>query len=116
MDTVRIIHLSDLHFTAKKDLKIWSEVVRFINEDVRLHAILITGDVTDNATSSDFEVAQKNLDLLTVKKHQAGRPKYRIVPGNHDRYEFLGNRIGGSEKNGLTNVRSSRRLSATGKS
>jgi 3',5'-cyclic AMP phosphodiesterase CpdA len=57
-----------------------------------------TGDVTDNATPEDFNIAAANLRLLTVKDHEAGQPKFRIVPGNHDRYELLGNRLFGKSK------------------
>lgn len=89
----RIVHLSDLHFTPKKDWKVWAEVARFINEEVRPDAILVTGDVTDNAKTAEFELAERGLDMLKIQNPQPGVPAYRIIPGNHDRYSILGNRI-----------------------
>jgi 3',5'-cyclic AMP phosphodiesterase CpdA len=93
MDAVRIAHLSDLHFTPRKDFAVWREVARFINDEVRPDFILITGDVTDNAKPKEFELALQSLDLLATRNHQHGSPKFRIVPGNHDRYELFGNRL-----------------------
>jgi len=92
MDAVRIVHLSDLHFTKKKKAAVWQEVARFINQEVHPDAILVTGDVTDNATLEEFDEAVRNLDMLRVNKPEVGKPAYRIVPGNHDRYT-RGNRV-----------------------
>lgn len=92
MNEIRILHLSDLHFSKEKDYKIWQEVQRFINDVVRPDAILVTGDVTDNALESEFELAKRSLDGLRLRTRTDG-PAYRIIPGNHDRYDFLGNRF-----------------------
>lgn len=91
MNQVTIVHLSDLHFSKTKDLKIWEEVVEFINNTIQPDAILISGDVTDNATESEFQIAVESLSKLRLKSSQNGQPQYRIVPGNHDRYALLGN-------------------------
>lgn len=91
MGTVRIAHLSDLHFVpGKQDAKVWEVVRDFINLQVKPHAILITGDVTDSAGQAEFEEARKSLSGLAV---QPGGDdlKFRIVAGNHDRYLYRGN-------------------------
>ena len=92
MGAVRIVHLSDLHFTRAKNHSVWQEVARFINEDVCPDAILVTGDVTDNASTEEFKEAVRSLGMLRVSKPKAGEPAYYIVPGNHDRYAW-GNRM-----------------------
>lgn len=92
MDPVRIVHLSDLHFTQKKNADVWLEVARFINDEVHPNAILVTGDVTDNASRKEFDEAVRCLDMLRINTPVAGEPSYRIVPGNHDRYA-RGNRL-----------------------
>lgn len=91
MDPVRIVHLSDPHFSPGKEMDVWAAVVSFINDTVKPDAIVITGDVTDNATEKEFLLARDKLALLKIKNEQQGQPQYRIVPGNHDRYALLGN-------------------------
>ena len=90
MNVVRIVHLSDLHFTRKKSLEVWMQVCQFINKQVEPHLVLVTGDVTDNADPAEFELAAGELARLNA--HPDGDPLvYRIISGNHDRYILLGN-------------------------
>ena len=90
MGTVRIVHLSDLHFARGKNAKIWELVRDFVNDTVQPHAVLITGDVTDSATQAEFDFAQESLNSLRTRAG-GDRQKYRIVAGNHDRYLYRGN-------------------------
>lgn len=90
MSAIKIAHLSDLHFKPGKSLAVWDQVVQYINEKVKPHLILVTGDVTDNASHREFELARDQLKKLG--RHAEGDPlAYRIVPGNHDRFMLLGN-------------------------
>ncbi len=93
MGTIRIAHLSDLHFVpSKSDAQVWSLVRDFINERVKPHAVLVTGDVTDSATQAEFDFASQSLGSLAVQSG-GDNLKFRIVAGNHDRYLYRGNRI-----------------------
>jgi 3',5'-cyclic AMP phosphodiesterase CpdA len=91
MGIVRLVHLSDLHFVpGKQDAQVWEVVRDFINQTVKPHAILITGDVTDSATHAKFELAKQSLGGLQVQPGGDAQ-KFRIVAGNHDRYVYRGN-------------------------
>jgi len=58
MGTVRIAHLSDLHFVPGKQYAQVGDPVRdFINTVVKPHAILITGEVTDSAMPKESALA-----------------------------------------------------------
>src|SRR5580698_5239004 len=92
MEIVRVVHLSDLHFAPKKNLAVWTSVCDFINDKIKPHFILITGDVTDNATNKEFELAVG--EIARLQKHPDGDSlTYRIIPGNHDCQFLLGNTI-----------------------
>ncbi len=79
---MRIAHLSDLHFTTffkKSDLE---RIQYLLNYAISKNAdhIVITGDLTDNATESDFLILRqlfKKLDILNSQK-------LSLVIGNHD--------------------------------
>jgi hypothetical protein len=93
MATVRIVHLSDLHFVpGKRDSQVWEMVYKFINGVVKPHAVLITGDVTDSAKQGEFDHAVRSLASLSLHDDSVhDSVPYRIVAGNHDRYLFRGN-------------------------
>lgn len=90
MGTVRIVHLSDLHFVPGKNAQVWELVRDFVNDTVKPHAILVTGDVTDSAAWPEFELAQQSLNSLRVEPGGDSQ-KFRIVAGNHDRFLYRGN-------------------------
>jgi 3',5'-cyclic AMP phosphodiesterase CpdA len=92
--TLRIVHLSDLHFVpdaAKKSAAVWNAVCAFVNDEVRPQAVLVTGDVTDSATHPEFEHARRCLDELKVQGDPADERPWAIVAGNHDRFLYRGN-------------------------
>jgi len=90
MSAVKIAHISDLHFKPGKSLAVWDQVVQYLNQKVKPHLILITGDVTDDAKREEFELASDQLKKLA--RHVEGDSQlFRIVAGNHDRFAFLGN-------------------------
>ena len=90
MSVVKIAHISDLHFKPGKALAVWDQVVQCINERVKPHLVLVTGDVTDNAKHQEFVLAKDQLSKL-VRHVEGDSLVFRIVPGNHDRFAFLGN-------------------------
>jgi 3',5'-cyclic AMP phosphodiesterase CpdA len=70
----RIAHLSDLHFGAA-DPALVEAAVRAVN-DAEPHLVVVSGDLTQRARSSQFRDARAFLDRLA-------RPQI-VVPGNHD--------------------------------
>jgi 3',5'-cyclic AMP phosphodiesterase CpdA len=70
----RIVHLSDIHF-GRVDYAIVDRAVEKIYE-IEPHLVVLSGDLTQRATSRQFLEARNFLDKL---------PKPQIVvPGNHD--------------------------------
>lgn len=67
MCAVKIAHLSDLHFCRTKEHEVWEEVRNFLNDTVKPDAVLITGDLTDNAERDEFDYAKECLSTLKAK-------------------------------------------------
>lgn len=70
---------------------VWNAVRDFINQTVRPHAVLITGDVTDSAEDAEFALAAQCLNSLQPQVAGGDSQKFRIVAGNHDRFLYRGN-------------------------
>ncbi len=81
---MRIAHISDLHLdkTYKKDnLKNTLKLLEYISDNDFDH-VVITGDITENAEGSAFELARN-----IFKKHGLLNPeKLTLTIGNHDIY------------------------------
>ena len=82
----RILHLSDLHLgRTNEEEQNFKLIVKYIldkNENEWKNnkpIILITGDIVDDGTEAQYEVAVNHLNML----HNAGFP-LRVIPGNHD--------------------------------
>jgi outer membrane protein assembly factor BamB/predicted MPP superfamily phosphohydrolase len=72
----KFAHVSDTHIgsnNAEEDLR---RTVQNINNDSTLKFVILSGDITDFGTDSEFNLAKKILDSLN-------KPWY-IIPGNHD--------------------------------
>lgn len=72
----KFAHVSDTHIgshNADEDLR---RTVSSINRDSTLKFVIITGDITDFGTDSEFRLAKQILDSLNKPWH--------IIPGNHD--------------------------------
>src|SRR4051812_36011398 len=70
----RIVHLSDVHFGTADPLLVESAVYK-INE-ARPDVVVVSGDLTQRARSSEFRAARDFLDRLPAPQI--------VVPGNHD--------------------------------
>ena len=77
-----VVHLSDLHF-GRTDPDLLAPLARQI-AGLQPHLVVVSGDLTQRARSSQFEEARRFLDTLP-------RPQV-VVPGNHDipLYNVLG--------------------------
>ena len=73
----RILHLSDLHFGAH-DPAIVTAVERRVDQE-KPDLVVISGDFTQRARTSQFAEAGAFLDRLRVAGHEV-----LAVPGNHD--------------------------------
>jgi outer membrane protein assembly factor BamB/predicted MPP superfamily phosphohydrolase len=74
--TFKFAHVSDTHIgshNAEEDLR---RTVENINKDSSLKFVVISGDITDFASDSEFHLAKQILDSLNKPWH--------IIPGNHD--------------------------------
>lgn len=69
-----IVHLSDIHFGAV-DNDIATMVIAKVN-DIDPHLIVVSGDLTQRARSSQFIAAREFLDSMKFPQI--------VVPGNHD--------------------------------
>lgn len=82
-----LLHLSDLHFTDSSQALLWhTQLLLDLKNQMQvkeLAGILISGDVTNHATTEQFGYAKEFIQLLcTTFKVQ---PKQLVVvPGNHD--------------------------------
>src|SRR5947209_3581481 len=70
----KIVHLSDLHF-GRIDERVVGPLAEVVRE-LRPSLVVVSGDLTQRARSSEFREARAFLDSLP-------RPQV-VVPGNHD--------------------------------
>jgi UDP-2,3-diacylglucosamine pyrophosphatase LpxH len=87
---IKIAHLSDLHFGMKEQEKIWTSLSDYINNELKPHITLITGDIVDTPRKSLYTTAKEALDRL---RSVGAGAHYVLCPGNHDRH-FRGNALG----------------------
>lgn len=86
----KIVHVSDLHF-GKADMSVMESLIQAwkgLGPDL----VVISGDITQRATKTEFAEAKKFLERLD----EEGLP-YFVIPGNHDitpMYRPLGRLIG----------------------
>jgi 3',5'-cyclic AMP phosphodiesterase CpdA len=89
---IRIVHLSDFHFSKKNfDGSVWKIVANFVNDEIKPDLILITGDITDNGGSDEFTLASEKLSELKIRNFgDTEAASFYVVPGNHDLYTYKG--------------------------
>mgnify|MGYP002151118648 CR=1 FL=1 len=88
-NTIKIVHLSDLHFDAKKKQydKVWNSLVIYLSTKLKPDLVLITGDIVDTPNRENFEKASKELKHLNqLLGGNINIPKYLVCAGNHDRH------------------------------
>ena len=82
----RILHLSDLHFaTADQATIAYSQLATDLRQQgfETLDALLVTGDLANRATPTEYEAARMFLEQVMTGFSLAPR-KVMLVPGNHD--------------------------------
>ena len=84
-----ILHLSDLHLTGSTNVATWAyPLLQSFREDrhpakAGVHAVVITGDLTNRALPDEFSKA-KEFILLLSKSLDVPLERIAVVPGNHD--------------------------------
>ena len=92
---LRILHLSDLHFSQKTNwdseslLHGFTETVAQLAHDGPFHAVAVTGDIAFSGKPEEYEIAlQWFRNQLGPALAQGDTPfprdRFLIVPGNHD--------------------------------
>lgn len=76
---LKLAHISDLHFGKVHPQKL--EHLKKRLESASPHLILITGDIVDSPSNTNFDLAKDFLAYLSTQGW-----KYFLVPGNHDRH------------------------------
>jgi len=77
-----IAHISDLHLNSFYNDSIFKRInylLKQISEN-KVDHLIITGDITDNASEKDFEIFRR---MLTKHGFMKGE-KLSLIPGNHD--------------------------------
>ncbi len=96
MKRLRIIHLSDIHYSNSEDNKklmnsLSIDLANMKNEVDSYQLLLITGDVIDKGQVDSYTVFEKYLGELENASGIASERVF-IVPGNHDYYRNTKNR------------------------
>jgi 3',5'-cyclic AMP phosphodiesterase CpdA len=84
---MHILHLSDLHFGTPDQAQIWSnQLVQDLRNELNiasLDALILSGDIANKSTESEYKAARKFLDYFRQDFHLEPE-QIIIVPGNHD--------------------------------
>ena len=72
----KFAHVSDTHIGSNNSEDDLRRTVQNINADSSLKFVIISGDITDFGSDSEFIIAKRILDSLNKPWH--------IIPGNHD--------------------------------
>jgi predicted phosphodiesterase len=87
--TVKIAHLSDLHFGMKGQREIWKSLRTYLCDTLKPDLVLVTGDIVDTPRTVLYKEAAEELDRFRNKN-----TKCYVCPGNHDRHK-QGNTVAG---------------------
>jgi UDP-2,3-diacylglucosamine pyrophosphatase LpxH len=84
--SIRILHLSDLHFATKDQATVWySQLAADLREQQieRLDALVVSGDLVERADPAEYDAARLFLEKLMSGFELSSR-QVVLVPGNHD--------------------------------
>ncbi|MCK6514719.1 SUMF1/EgtB/PvdO family nonheme iron enzyme [Myxococcota bacterium] len=90
---MRVLHLSDLHFSAKTAWdsdtvlgRLAADVASLRAELGELHLVVVTGDIANHGTAEEYERATAWLTKQLAQAAGVTSAQIRVVPGNHDVY------------------------------
>jgi formylglycine-generating enzyme required for sulfatase activity/predicted phosphodiesterase len=88
---IRLLHLSDLHFSAKAawdQMSVLAELVQEVKilraELGPIHRVVITGDIANCGTAKEYAKAAEWLNGPLAEAAGVKADQIRMVPGNHD--------------------------------
>lgn len=85
-EVVNVLHLSDLHFSQLAQADVWygqlAEDLKELECD-RVHALVLSGDLTQRADRQEFEAVRRFLLRLSADI-RLSPGQVVVVPGNHD--------------------------------
>ena len=71
-----LVQISDIHIGSLYDRLVFDKIVEEVNT-MKPHAIIVTGDITDEGILPQFELARTELQRFDCKN-------LVVIPGNHD--------------------------------
>lgn len=75
---IRLAHISDIHVGSQYFIaNLMSKIIEEINTKVKPHAVIVTGDLTDDGFRQEYTHVQNYLKRIEC-------PNIVCVPGNHD--------------------------------
>jgi len=92
-DPIRILHLSDFHFSAKRCwdsdsvlARLTEAIAEMVSGGLAPDVVAITGDIAHKGCAEDYEQARRWIDdkLRPVLPRRFPPDRILIVPGNHD--------------------------------
>jgi predicted MPP superfamily phosphohydrolase len=88
---VRVLHLSDLHFSAKTAWdsgtvlgRLAADVASLRAELGEIHLVVVTGDIANHGTADEYAQATAWLTQHLAPSAGVTPAQIRVVPGNHD--------------------------------
>ncbi|MCK6522049.1 metallophosphoesterase, partial [Myxococcota bacterium] len=88
---IRVLHLSDLHFSAKTAWdsgtvlgRLAADVARLRAEVGEIHLVVVTGDIANVGTADEYAQATAWLTGPLATAAGVTPAQIRVVPGNHD--------------------------------
>jgi ABC-type branched-subunit amino acid transport system substrate-binding protein/predicted MPP superfamily phosphohydrolase len=85
--SMRILHLSDLHFGSSTDAHLWhGQLVEDLQRNLGVHkldALILSGDIANRSTSEEYQAAIEFVNELR-QDFSLNAEQIIIVPGNHD--------------------------------
>jgi formylglycine-generating enzyme required for sulfatase activity/predicted phosphodiesterase len=88
---VRVLHLSDLHFSAKTAWdsdtvlgRLAADVARLRGEVGEIDLVVVTGDIANHGTAEEYTQATAWLTGPLAQAAGVEAAQIRVVPGNHD--------------------------------
>jgi hypothetical protein len=83
--TVKILHLSDLHFGATFDPSLWDYVSKVLAGTDKPNVLIVTGDLVDTPSFFMLGLARKELNHMRAEWCCGDKKcELLVIPGNHD--------------------------------
>ena len=116
---VRVLHLSDLHFSKKRAwdqdpvlAALARDVARLVDEGHAPDLVAITGDIADRGTPEEYALATRFLREQLLPACGLAGDRVLLVPGNHDVDRSSVKRVAQAAQNDLLRAESQEAIAA----